>query len=194
MHRPLVRRVTVAMMGALAFVMQFFDFPLPAFPSFLKVDFSEVPALAVALMYGPWSGIGVEGLKNVLHYLFKGSETGIPVGQAANFLAGSVLVVITSTVYRRRRTGKALFGGLFLGTLAMAAFMSLANYWVIFPVYITLLGFPMDRADVLPFVLTFVAPFNVIKGGLVTAVFMVVYVRLRHVIERTSESHGAAAS
>ncbi|PTQ57612.1 MAG: Substrate-specific component RibU of riboflavin ECF transporter [Candidatus Carbobacillus altaicus] len=191
--RRTTRLVTVATMGGLAFVMQFFDFPLPAFPTFLKVDFSEVPALFVALLYGPWAGVGVEALKNTLHFLFKGSETGIPVGHIANFLAGSTFVVIVSFFYQKRRSVRALISGLMAGTLVMAALMAIANYYVIFPVYIALLHYPIEQEAILPLVITGIAPFNIVKGMLVGTVFVLIYLRMQSWFKMRHEAMESSA-
>ena len=39
-------------------------------------------------MFGPMAGILVELFKNVLDYMMTGSDTGIPIGHMANFVAG----------------------------------------------------------------------------------------------------------
>ena len=44
----------VGIMGALGVVLMLLEFPLPfIIPSFIKFDFSELPALITALAYGP---------------------------------------------------------------------------------------------------------------------------------------------
>lgn len=43
--------VAVALLSALAFMLMFIKFPVPPFPSFLTVDFSDIPVLVAALLY-----------------------------------------------------------------------------------------------------------------------------------------------
>ena len=49
------------------------NFPLPPFPNFLFIDFSDIPALIAALIFGPVAGILVEFFKNGLDYIMTGS-------------------------------------------------------------------------------------------------------------------------
>lgn len=60
--------VTVPLLAAVAFILQYLEFPLPLMPSFLKLDFSTLPGLIGGLVFGPVVGILVELLKNVLHF------------------------------------------------------------------------------------------------------------------------------
>ncbi|MBI2122951.1 MAG: ECF transporter S component, partial [Armatimonadetes bacterium] len=61
-----MRRFTqVAVLGAVAFAFMYFDFPIPPFPTFLKYDPSEVPALIATFALGPGFGVAVEAVKAV---------------------------------------------------------------------------------------------------------------------------------
>ena len=72
--------VAIAMLSSIAYILMLLNFPIPPFPAFLKIDFSDIPALIGALVFGPMAGIMIELLKNVLDYFMTGSETGVPVG------------------------------------------------------------------------------------------------------------------
>ena len=87
--------VAVAMLSSIAYVLMLLNFPIPPFPAFLKIDFSDLPALIGALVFGPMAGIMIELLKNVLDYFMTGSETGIPVGHFANFMSGIIFILPT---------------------------------------------------------------------------------------------------
>ena len=53
-----VRTLTMtAVLSAIAFVLAFFEFPVPLSPSFARMDLSELPALIGAFAYGPSAGI-----------------------------------------------------------------------------------------------------------------------------------------
>ena len=71
--------IIIAMLGSISFVLMQFNFPLPALPAFLKVDFSDIPALIGNHTMGPIAGIAVELFKNILDWFFSGSPTGVPV-------------------------------------------------------------------------------------------------------------------
>lgn len=45
--------VTIAMLSGVSFVLMLLNFPLPWFPVFLQIDFSDVPALIAAITMGP---------------------------------------------------------------------------------------------------------------------------------------------
>ena len=50
--------VLIAMLSALAFILMFFEFPLPFLaPSFYELDFSELPVLIGTFSMGPVAGV-----------------------------------------------------------------------------------------------------------------------------------------
>ncbi len=151
--------VSIGMLSAIAYVLMLLNFPLPPFPNFLFVDFSDIPPLIAALIFGPVAGILVEFFKNVLNYIATGSQTGIPIGHIANFLAGILFILPTYYLYNKVKTKKGMTFALIIGTLTMAVMMSILNYLVILPAYTALLKFPDMRNLVIPAVL----PFNIIK-------------------------------
>ena len=58
----------VGILSAIAFVLQLIEIPVPMFmPTFIKFDFSDLPALIGAFAYGPVAGILIELIKNLLH-------------------------------------------------------------------------------------------------------------------------------
>ena len=56
----------VGILGAIAYILMCIEFPIPIMPSFIKIDFSDFPALLAAFAMGPIAGITVELIKNVL--------------------------------------------------------------------------------------------------------------------------------
>jgi riboflavin transporter len=185
------KNIIVALMSAIAFLIMFLQFPLPLFPTFLTIDLSDIPAIIGAIMYGPVAGIVIEAIKNILHYLTSGSVTGVPVGEFANFLAGSIYIVAATVFYRKRKTFRSLVIGMVAGTIITAILMSIANYYVIFPSYAYFLGFPVKLAvqisqaanhsihDLLSLIVLGVLPFNVIKYIIVSIIVVPIYARIR---------------
>ena len=95
-----------AIMGAVGFVLMMLEFPLAfIIPSFIKFDFSELPALITGFAIGPWWGVLVCFIKNALH-LFVGSTAG--VGELSNFILGSVFVFTAGAVYKKKKTNVRL--------------------------------------------------------------------------------------
>ncbi|GGH88220.1 riboflavin transporter FmnP [Pullulanibacillus pueri] len=191
----LKKTVTIALLSAIAFLIMYIAFPLPLMPTFLTIDLSDIPAIIGAILFGPVAGIIIEALKNLLHYATTG---GIPIGELANFVAGSVLIITGTFIYRRRETMRSLLIGLCLGTLIMAVLMSIANYFVIYPAYAIFMGFPVEQQiqlaqaanhsihDLFSLIILAVLPFNIIKGILVTLISIPLWVRLRPRLLRNS--------
>ncbi len=171
--------VTIGMLSSVAFVLMLIKFPIPPFPPYLTVDFSDIPALIAAFMFGPAAAILVELFKNIIDYIVIGSEAGIPIGNFSNFIAGIVFVIPTYFVYRRLQAKHGLVVSLVVGTLFMAIFMSILNYIAILPAYIALLGWdPMTTSALRQLVVAAVLPFNIIKGIIVAVVFLLLYSRM----------------
>ncbi|MFD1396684.1 ECF transporter S component [Kroppenstedtia eburnea] len=174
------RKLTmISLLSGFAFLIQYLNFPVPPFPAFLKVDFSELPALVAGLMFGPLAGVTVEFVKNLLHFAFTGSESGVPIGQMANFLAGSVFVLITVWTARKIPGTKGLIAGLGVATLVTAILMSIVNYWVILPAYAFLINWTVEGPEKTALVLYGIGPFNLLKGLIVALVFVPLYRRLK---------------
>ena len=71
--RSRTHKVTVtAMLSAVAFVLMFIEFPIPALiPAFVKLDISDLPELLAAFSLGPVYGVVVAFLKNLLFEIKK---------------------------------------------------------------------------------------------------------------------------
>lgn len=179
--------VSIGMLSSIAYLLMLLNFPLPIFPNFLFVDFSDIPALIAALVFGPLAGILVELFKNVLNYIATGSQTGVPVGHIANFVAGIVFVLPTLFVYNRLKTRKGMTIALVAGTVIMAVVMSILNYILILPAYTLLMGFPDMRNLVVPAIL----PFNILKGIMMSVIFMLLFIRMQAWINKFSVVKGA---
>ena len=74
--RSRTHKVTVtAMLSAVAFVLMFIEFPIPALiPAFVKLDISDLPELLAAFSLGPVYGVVVAFLKNLLFAVLHGTS------------------------------------------------------------------------------------------------------------------------
>ncbi|MFO7152287.1 MAG: ECF transporter S component [Bacillota bacterium] len=176
----------VAVLGVTAFLlMTFLEFPLPMFPTFLKMDLSDLPALLAGFGMGPWAAVLVEVVKNLLHAIFK-NQTAF-VGEIANFLTGVLYVVPASLVYAARKTKANAVIGMILGTISMALGMALANYYIFLPLYAKIFNMPLEAivsmgssvnsrvVDLKTLVVYSIIPFNVLKGVLIMAITLLIY-------------------
>ena len=77
MRKDTTHNLTVAaMLSAVAFILMFIEFPIPMLiPSFVKMDFSDLPALLGAFALGPVYGVVISFMKNLLHIVIKGTST-----------------------------------------------------------------------------------------------------------------------
>jgi riboflavin transporter FmnP len=187
--------VKVGMLSAVAFLLQLLEFPLGVFPAFLQIDFSDVPALLAGFSLGPLAGVTVELVKNLLHLVLKNSGTG-GVGELANFLIGSAMVVPAAILYKRKHSRRMAINGLILGTLVMALVGVLANLYILIPFYAKAFGMPVEAIvsmgtaanpsidSLTTMVLYGIVPFNLIKGLLVSLVTVLIYKRLSPVLHR----------
>lgn len=185
--------VAIGMLSSISYILMLLNFPLPPFPQFLMIDFSDIPALIAALIFGPMAGILVELFKNILDYFMTGSATGVPVGHIANFVAGILFVLPTYYIYSKLKTKKGMTFGLVIGTLIMAVMMSVLNYLVILPAYTFFLNAPlMSAPEMRTMIVTGILPFNIVKGLFITIVFMLLFTRMSTWINKQSLNRNVA--
>ncbi|MBB4823796.1 riboflavin transporter FmnP [Sporosarcina luteola] len=175
-NKKLRKMILIAMLGSISTVLMQLNFPLPALPPFLKVDFSEIPAVLAVMTMGPVAGISVELLKNVLYWFMSGSPTGVPVGEIANFVTGVLFIMPIYYIFKRVQSTKGLTAGLLTGTVLMAVGMSVLNYAVFLPMYSYFLNMPPYVGDAMfDVIVKGILPFNLIKGALLMVVFLLLY-------------------
>ena len=177
--RKIQKMVKIGILGAIGYVLMILNFPFPGFPAFLQIDFSDVPALIAALVMGPMAGIMVELLKNILDFMMTGSETGIPVGHFANFIGGVSFILPVYYLYKKTGSKKGMIIGLIGGTIILAGFMSIMNYYVLLPVYSKLLGWNMSGPEIRAYITAAIIPFNLIKGSIIAVVFLLLFDKLQ---------------
>ena len=168
--------VKIALLSTIAFIFMFFEFPiLPAFP-FLKIDFSDLPALIGAFAYGPIAGIAIEGLKNILVVLLKGTMTG-GIGEFANFLIGISFIIPAGIIYRRNKNIKTTILSVIIASIIMSIVGIVLNKYILVPLYVNFLPALNDPAYVREYLLFGVLPFNLIKGVAVSVLTILFYKR-----------------
>lgn len=188
--RSTLRYITAtAVLSALSTVLMMLSFSVPFMPSFLKLDFSELPALIASFSMGPVSGVLVCLIKNLLNLPF--SATG-GVGELCNFLLGACFVLPAGLIYRFRKNRRAALLAALLGALVMAFASLPLNYFISYPMYMKFL--PLEQIiglyqAIFPGVnglfqclLIFNVPFTFLKGLLDTILTFLVYKRISPLI------------
>ncbi|BFK25231.1 ECF transporter S component [Blautia producta] len=181
----------VAMLGAVATVLMMIEFPIPVIaPPFYQMDFSEVPVLVGAFAMGPAAGIMIELLKVLLYAVIHGSATA-GVGEIANFLIGCSFIVPAAFFYKYRRNKTYAVIGMAIGTITMAVVGCVVNAFILLPAYGAAFGMPVSAFiqmgtsihpainNLFTFVVLAVAPFNLVKGCIISAATLLIYKRIR---------------
>lgn len=192
------KTVLISLLATIGFLIMYLAFPLPLMPTFLTLDFSDLPALIGAIVLGPGAGIAIEAIKNVLHVLLVGSLTVVPIGELANFIAGSALILVCWFFYKRKPSFLSLAIGMVVGTLFMTAVMAVANYYIILPGYAMFLGISAESVislsqaanhninSLITYIVYGVMPFNLIKGIALTVLVLPVYARLKQSLKKNT--------
>ena len=172
-----------AMLSAVATILMALDFPIPfLIPTFVKMDFSELPALLAAFSLGPVSGAVVCLVKNLVN-LTMSSTNG--VGELCNFLLGICFVIPAGLIYRYKKTRAGALIGALVGAVVMALCSVPVNYFISYPFYAVFM--PLDviigmYQELIPSVdglmaclVIFNAPFTLLKGLLDMALAFLIY-------------------
>ncbi|MBR1918308.1 MAG: ECF transporter S component [Spirochaetales bacterium] len=179
---------------AVAVILQYIEFAIPVMPSFIKLDFSDLPEIIGAFAYGPLAGIAITIIKNVIHML--ASQSGF-VGELSNALLGCVFSLVAGLVYRKFKSKKGAIAGGILGSVAMAIISFPSNLYLIYPLYINVLGFPLEaiigmykvlnpNIETLPqALLYFNVPFTLAKGLIDVVFCLIIYKRISPVLHNT---------
>lgn len=188
----------IGMLGAIAVVLMLFEIPLPFAPSFYEIDFSEVPVLIGAFTMGPVAGVLIELVKILLNFLINGSKTA-GVGELANFLIGCAFCLPASYIYRKFHTRTGAIIGMLTGTLFMTFAGCFLNAYVLLPTYAKAFNMPIDAlvgmgtavnaniTSLFAFVVFAVAPFNLLKGVLVSLIVFLIYKKISPILKMGRE-------
>lgn len=184
----------IGMLGAIAVILMLFEIPLPFAPAFYEIDFSEVPVLVGCFAMGPMAGALIELIKILLNFAINGTVTA-GVGEIANLLIGCALVVPAGLIYKRKRTRKSAIIGMAAGTAFMTIIGCFLNAYILLPTYAKAFEMPMEGlvgmgsainsniTDLFTFVAFAVAPFNLLKGVLVSVIVLLIYKKISPVFK-----------
>lgn len=181
----------IAILAAISSILYYFpELPVPFMPFWMKLDFSNVPALIGAFALGPLGGgliILVKDLIGLTH------STSGGVGELADFLVSITYIIPAALIYWKYKNRKGALLGMTIGIIGIIVMGCVTNYYLIIPVF-SKLFIPLDQilaiaAEALPgvtslwtYVLWVVIPFNFIKGLVVSAITFILYKRLSPIL------------
>lgn len=186
-----LRKVTVtAILAALSSALMFVSFNVPLMPSFIKLDFSELPALIASFSLGPMYGVCVVLVKNLVNVFF--STTG-GVGELSNFIIGAVFVFTAGMIYKKKKCRSYALIGAVVGSFLMAGIGLISNYYVVYPIYQNFM--PLEAImglyqaiypgvkNLWQALIVFNVPFTFIKGMLNALITFVIYKKISPIIK-----------
>lgn len=156
--------LTWAMLGALAFLVMKIEFPIMPGFDYLKFDLSDALIAITTMALGPLSGFMITLIKVLLSLIFAGFNPISFVGDIAAFIA--TLVYIYPIYFISKKHYENFWFqivGILVGTVSLTIIMSVANYFFLMPMYISIVGFKIN-STILKYVVSVVIPFNILKG------------------------------
>ena len=189
----------IGVFSALSIILYYFGkFNLPIFPSWLDIQFSEIPALIISFMYGPVSGI----LIILVRFFCKlpGTST-VGVGEMADLLIGLTLIIVSGLIYKKHKNIKGAVNALIFGMLAATVVATISNWLLLIPAYKGIAGYPQalltggmdliisgnkgvvtDDNFMVYYLFIGVVPFNLLRYSLVFTITFLLYKRLHMLI------------
>ena len=181
--------VAVGILGAIGAVLMILNFNIPTImPSFIKLDFSELPAIIATFAYGPIGGIMVCLVKNLLNFILASNTGG--AGELSNFILGCAYVIPAGLIYKKNRTLKGAIISAVVGSVTSGCVSFFSNYFLIYPLFTLVLDCSMEAiirmyTFIFPNItklwqalLYFNVPFTFIKCMLTSIITFLVYKRI----------------
>ena len=175
----------IGIFAALSVALRFLSLRMPFFANWLSLDIAALPALLAGFAIGPLAGLAVTVVSNLVHFFIEPALGG--VGQLANILVESALVLPAALIYTRdyklRQTKRGAMIGLLFGFFSMVAFAVFCNKYLFVPAAERIFKMNIDdipvffnkKSGMTNYLLLAALPFNIIKGGLLAAMTWFLY-------------------
>lgn len=182
--------------AALSTALYFLKFPLPFFPQFLEINFSDIPALICSFALGPLSGFIAVLIKILIKLPFTSTFC---VGELADLLIGGAFVVVAGIVYKKHKNKKGALRGITFGTISSVIVAMILNRVLILPFYMAVMNYPYETivnmcAAVMPFInesnfyacyiFAAVLPFNLLRCLIAAVLTWLVYKRISNLLNK----------
>lgn len=183
-NMPVQYLTRIAVLAAVASILFMVEIPVVAF---YKLDLSNLPVLLGGFSMGPVAGLIILGIKSLIGMLHSSSAF---VGEVADFIMGAAYVLPAALIYRLRKSRGGALVGMLVGTLCMVVVSVLVNWKIMLPFYMSAMHMSMEdivgmAAKAVPAVksewdllLMVTAPFNLLKGVVLSLLTFVLYKRL----------------
>ena len=189
----ITRKLAVTgIMSAVSAVLMMLSFNIPIMPSFIKMDFSELPALITAFSIGPLWGVIVCLVKNLVNLPF---TTTAGVGELSNFVLGALFIFPAGLVYKKVKNRVGALIGSVVGSFIMAVVSIPWNYYITYPAYVKILNFPLEAIlgmyqkinpgvdGLFQALLVFNLPYTFCKGLVISLITFAIYKRLSPILK-----------
>lgn len=177
-NQTVIKTAIMAMLTAVSIVLVYF-IHLPLIPgfAFLEYDPADIPVLIGAMMLGPVSGLIILLAVCLIQAVTVSASSGI-IGFFMHFIASSVLILIPSIIYRRKKSILSLILGLVLGVIGMTL--------VMIPLNLVFTGIFMGTGvkAVASLLIPAIIPFNLAKASINAAVTFAVFTPISKVLEK----------
>ena len=196
MKNKKIRTIAMAaILGAVAFVLQYFSFSIPFFSPFASFDFSALPEIIGGFILGPAGAVEIIVIKLFLILILKGTSSAF-TGEVQNFLLSCAYVLPAILYYRSHRTKKGAVSGLLIGTVVSIIVAIFTNVFLIYPAYIRLYGMTWEQiigicnsanpfiSSIPTFVIFSVIPFNLVSRGVTSILTFFLYKKISAPIKR----------
>ncbi len=126
----------ISIFSALSFILYLFPkFPLPFFPSFLEIQFSNLPAILGGFVLGPLGGALIVIVRFALKLIFGMSSTA-GVGETADLLLGLCVVLSSSFIYKYNKNKRGGVLALVCAIVVWTISSILVNYFINIPFFV----------------------------------------------------------
>ena len=174
----------IAILAALSSILYFIPkFPLPfLFPSFLEIQFSNLPAILGGFILGPFAGGLIVAIRTLIKLPFSSTAC---VGELADFLIGIATVLTSSIIYKKIKTKKGGAIALIFGSIAWVLMAIITGGMaMIIEVCKKVLPSINENNFMRLYLFGAVLPFNLLLSILVSIVTFMVYKRISDLFKK----------
>lgn len=189
----------IGILSAMSFLLYLINIPLSfAFPSFLKLNLSDIPALIGGFSMGPVAGGIIVIIKILLKLPFSNT---LCVGELSDLINGLAFTLISSSIYKYHKTKRGAVVSMVFGSLGSIVTAILCNLFIMIPLYLKVMGFSLEKiASLCPpifnvtvenfyvyYAFGAVLPFNVLRCGVASTVTFFLYKSLTKLINKIGD-------
>lgn len=162
--------ILVGVMSALSIILQMYGIALIPGAPYLKLEFSSIPMITLAIFFGLKYGIASALVVNLIDAMMKPSLVGFPLDQFVNFVAIVLFMVVIHYFILKKQYILAMIIPVVMNVVALV----LLNYAFITPLYFTIAKWPLPE-NLLLWCIQIYGTFNLIKWGSIAVIYVLLY-------------------